>query len=63
MSGKMPGAVERETRERRPGPRPGSAARPGSEDWTHHGALRDRSETVREVSHENFKYNYGSPHG
>lgn len=46
----MQSAVERETREGGLGPRPGVAARQSGQDRTHHGALRDRSKTVREVS-------------
>lgn len=52
----MQGAVERETREGGLGPRPGGAARQGGQDGAHHGALRDRSEAVREVSRCRFFY-------
>lgn len=49
MQRQMQSTVEREAREGGLGPRPGGAARQGSENGTYHGALRDRSETVREV--------------
>lgn len=42
--------MERETREGGLGSRPGGAARQSGQDGTHHGALRDRFETVCEVS-------------
>lgn len=50
MQGKMQGAVERETREGGPGPRSRDATRQGGQDGTHHGTLRDRPKTIREVS-------------
>lgn len=50
MQGQMQGAVEREACEGGLGSRPGGAARSGGQDGTDHGALRDRSEAVREVS-------------
>lgn len=50
VQGKVQSAVERETREGGVGPRPGGPACQSGEDGAHHGALRDRSETVREVS-------------
>lgn len=56
MQGKMQGAVERETCEGGFGPRSGGAARQGGQDWTHHGALRDRLETVREVSRFTIRF-------
>lgn len=48
VQGKVQSAVERETREGGVGPRPGGPACQSGEDGAHHGALRDRSETVRE---------------
>lgn len=49
MQGKVQSAVERETREGGVGPRPGGPACQSGEDGAHHGALRDRSKTIREV--------------
>lgn len=49
MQGKVQSAVERETREGGVGSRPGGPACQSGEDGTHHGALRDRSKTIREV--------------
>lgn len=49
VQGKVQSAVERETREGGVGPRPGGPACQSGEDGAHHGALRDRSKTIREV--------------
>lgn len=56
MRRKMQGAMEREACEGRLGSRPGGAARQSGQDGTHHGALRDRSETFREVNRLRYSY-------
>lgn len=57
VQGKVQSAVERETREGGVGPRPGGPACQSGEDGAHHGALRDRSKTIREVRPTNLPDN------